>query len=57
MEFNMTTPYERLARMRKSFVKDRSVLTEDYKYFTTPDKTAQRAKQPEQRPRKCQPTR
>jgi hypothetical protein len=54
----MTTPYERLARMRESFVKDRSVLTEDYKYFITPDKTPkQRAKQPEQGPRKCQPTR
>jgi hypothetical protein len=54
----MTTPYERLARMRESFAKDRSVLTEDYKYFTTPDKTAkQRAEKPEQRPRKYQPTR
>jgi hypothetical protein len=54
----MTTPDERLARMRKSFAKDRSVLTEDYKYFTTPDKTAKpRAKQPEKRPRKCHPTR
>jgi hypothetical protein len=30
----MTTPNERLARMRKSFEKNRSVLTEDYKYFT-----------------------
>jgi hypothetical protein len=33
----MTTPHERLARMRKSFAKNKSVLTEDYKYFTTPD--------------------
>jgi hypothetical protein len=33
----MTTPDQRLARMRKSFEKDRSVLTADYKYFTTPD--------------------
>jgi hypothetical protein len=31
------TPHERLARMRKSFEKNKSVLTEDYKYFTTPD--------------------
>lgn len=31
------TPLQRLARMRKSFEKDKSVLTEDYKYFTTPD--------------------
>ena len=52
-------PHERLARMRESFEKNRSVLAEDYKYFTTPDKTAnkQRAEQPEQRPRKCHPTR
>jgi hypothetical protein len=33
----MTTPHERLARMRKSFEKDRSVLSTDYKYFTMPD--------------------
>jgi hypothetical protein len=33
----MMTPHERLARMRKSFERDRSVLAEDYKYFTTPD--------------------
>jgi hypothetical protein len=32
----MTTPQERLARMRKSFEKNRSVLTVDYKYFITP---------------------
>ena len=31
---------ERLARMRKSFKKDRSILAEDYKYFTTPDASA-----------------
>ena len=29
------TPQQRLARMRESFEKDRSVLAEDYKYFTT----------------------
>jgi hypothetical protein len=41
-------PQQRLARMRKSFAKNRSMFTENYKYFTTPDKTAkQRAKQPE----------
>jgi hypothetical protein len=33
----MATPHERLARMRKSFERNRSVLTDDYKYFTTPD--------------------
>jgi hypothetical protein len=38
----MTTPQERLARMRKSFERNRSVLTEDYKYFTTPDAPAKR---------------
>jgi hypothetical protein len=36
----MMTPQERLARMRKSFEKDKSVLTADYKYFTTPNATA-----------------
>jgi hypothetical protein len=34
----MTTPQQRITRMRKSFEKNKSVLTEDYKYFTTPDK-------------------
>jgi hypothetical protein len=33
----MMVPQERLARMRKSFEDNRSVLVEDYKYFTTPD--------------------
>jgi hypothetical protein len=43
----MTTPQQRLARMRKSFAKNKIILTEDYKYFTTPDKpTKPRAKQP-----------
>jgi hypothetical protein len=36
----MTTPAERLARMRKSFAKNKSVFTEDYKYFTTPGAVA-----------------
>ena len=36
----MTSPHERLARMRKSFERDKSVLTVDYKYFTTPDAPA-----------------
>jgi hypothetical protein len=36
----MTTPHERLARMRKSFERNRSVLSADYKYFTTPDAPA-----------------
>jgi hypothetical protein len=31
------TPQQRLIRMRKSFEKDKSVLTADYKYFTTSD--------------------
>jgi ADP-dependent phosphofructokinase/glucokinase len=37
-ESKMSTPHERLSRMRKSFAKNKSVLTEDYKYFITPDK-------------------
>jgi hypothetical protein len=32
----MTTPYQRLERMRKSFEKDKSVLVADYAYFATP---------------------
>jgi hypothetical protein len=55
----MTTPHERLARMRKSFERNKSVLTEDYKYFTTPDKPAKpRTEKPErkQKSSKCQPT-
>jgi hypothetical protein len=40
--------------MRKSFAKDRSVLTEDYKYFITTDK--QRTEQPKRKLAKCQPT-
>jgi hypothetical protein len=31
------TPNQRLARMRKSFEKNKRILTEDYNYFTTPD--------------------
>jgi len=54
----MTMPNERLIRMRKSFARNKSVLTEDYKYFTTPDKPAKRrSKQPRRRSIKCQPTR
>jgi hypothetical protein len=34
------TPQERLARMRKSFEKNKSMLAVDYKYFTTPDAPA-----------------
>ena len=30
------TPIQRVARMRESFDKDRSVLADDYAYFTTP---------------------
>jgi hypothetical protein len=33
----MMTPQQRMARMRKSFERNKSVLTKDYKYFTTPD--------------------
>jgi hypothetical protein len=36
----MTTPHERLDRMRKSFERNKSVLTTDYKYFTKPDAPA-----------------
>lgn len=36
----MLTPDERLTRMRKSFDRYKSVLAEDYKYFTTPDAPA-----------------
>lgn len=36
----MMTPIERLARMRMSFEKNKSVLASDYKFFTTPDKPA-----------------
>jgi hypothetical protein len=44
----MTTSQQRIARMRKSFEKNKYVLTEDYKYFATLDKPAkQRAKPPE----------
>jgi hypothetical protein len=54
----MTTPQKRLASMHKSFAKNKSVLTEDYKYFITPDKAAkQPRKQSDGKPRKCQPTR
>jgi hypothetical protein len=54
----MTTPQERLARMRKSFAKNKSVLTEDYKYFITPDKVLKTPrKQSDGKSRKCQATR
>jgi hypothetical protein len=36
----MMMPIERLARMRVSFEKNKSVLATDYKFFTTPDKPA-----------------
>jgi hypothetical protein len=53
----MTTPQKRLARMRESFAKNKSVLTADYKYFTTPDNPAKPHKQRKWRARKCQPNR
>jgi hypothetical protein len=37
----MTTPQQRLARMRKYFEKYKSVLTSDYKYFITDTPTTQ----------------
>jgi hypothetical protein len=40
MNIRSMTPQQRLARMRKSFEKDKSVLAVDYKYFTTPDAAA-----------------
>jgi hypothetical protein len=36
----MITPQQRMARMRKSFARGKSILAEDYKYFTTPDAAA-----------------
>ena len=42
----MTTPHERLTRMRKSFDKNKSGLTVDYKYFTTPDTAKPRESTP-----------
>jgi hypothetical protein len=43
--------------MRKSFAKNKSVLTEDYKYFITPDKPVkQPRKQSRGKSRKCQAT-
>jgi hypothetical protein len=54
----MVMPHERRARMRKSFAKNKSVLTEDYKYFTTPDKpTKQPMERSDGKSSKCQPTR
>jgi hypothetical protein len=34
------TPNQRLVRMRKSFETNKSVLSEDYNYFTAPDREA-----------------
>jgi hypothetical protein len=42
----MTTPHDRLARMRKSFEKDRSVLADDYNYFITLDASKPRGSIP-----------
>jgi len=33
----MITPQQRLARMHKSFENDKSVLVDDYMYFTAPN--------------------
>ena len=33
---HIPNPDERLARMRESFERDKSVLDDDYAYFTTP---------------------
>jgi hypothetical protein len=42
------TPDQRLERMRASFDANKSVLSEDYKYFTTPEGLAtQRAPTPQ----------
>lgn len=30
------TPLQRLTRMRRAFAKNRSILMDDYEYFTTP---------------------
>jgi hypothetical protein len=56
----MTTPQQRLARMRKSFERNKSVLAADYKYFTTPDKLPKPREEHhelKQRSVKCQLTR
>ena len=31
---NSVTPHQRLEHMRKSFEKDKTILTDDYEYFT-----------------------
>lgn len=41
------TPQQRLVRMRKSFAKNKSVLADDYQYFTTPDQVMPRASTPQ----------
>jgi hypothetical protein len=33
----MTTPLQRLRRMRLAFAKDQTILPEDYEHFITPD--------------------
>jgi hypothetical protein len=40
----MPTPSERLERMRESFEKDKSVLADDYAYFTTPRESIHQSK-------------
>jgi hypothetical protein len=40
------TPIQRLARMRRTFDKNRSILAEDYAYFTIPDTPMPRASTP-----------
>lgn len=40
----MTTPTQRIERMREAFEKDKSILAEDYAYFTTPRESIPRNK-------------
>jgi hypothetical protein len=40
----LSDPAHRLVRMRGSFEKDRSVLVDDYAYFTTPRESIRRNK-------------
>ncbi len=38
------TPNQRLQRMRKSFDKNKTILADDYKYFTTPHESTPQSK-------------
>ena len=40
----MTTEFQRIARMRRTFAKNRSILVEDYEYFTMPHESIRQNK-------------